>query len=682
MNKDEAKALIDKLRNELEECNYQYYVLDAPTILDKDFDDKLASLSALELRYPEFFDANSPTQKVGGWITKDFQTITHKYPMMSLGNTYSEEDLRDFDERVKKIITEDFEYVCELKYDGVAIGLTYENGQLIRAVTRGDGIQGDDVTVNVKTIKSIPLKLRGTDFPEEFEMRGEIVLPHKSFEKINSEREDVGEMLFANPRNAASGSLKLQDSKEVAKRGLDCYLYYLLGENLTFQGHYENLRKARDWGFRISDFMIKCKNIDAVLEYIHSMNEERQHLAFDIDGIVLKVNSLAQQQKLGFTAKSPRWAIAYKFKAERVCTKLNSISYQVGRTGAVTPVANLEPVQLAGTVVKRASMHNADFIQRMDIRSGDYVYVEKGGEIIPKIVDVDLEKRTSDTIPLNYISTCPVCETPLIRKDGEAIHYCPNEDGCAPQIKGKIEHFISRKAMNMDSLGEGKVEVLYENGLIKNWADLYELSAEKILNLEKTFYPEDGGSPRTVRFREKTVENILKGIEDSKTVTFERVLFAFGIRYVGETVAKKLVNHFKTIDHIINATKEELLQVDEIGDRIAESVIDYFQKPVSIAFVERMKKYGLQLVQNPKNSVVKSDKLQGKTFVVSGVFENYSRDGIKKVIEENGGKNSSAISSKTNYFLIGEKPGPDKVSKAKKNNVKTITEVEFVELLK
>ncbi len=681
MDRETAKRLIDKLTQEINKHNFDYYSLSVPTISDYDFDMLLEELVRLEKEFPELALADSPTKRVGGEVTKSFRQIVHKNPMLSLSNTYSEEEVEEFDQRVRKLLGgEDFEYVCELKYDGLAIGLTYKDGMLLHAVTRGDGEKGDDVTTNVKTIKSVPMRLFGGDFPEEFEIRGEIVMPRAEFERLNEERADIGEAPFANPRNAASGSLKMQDSAEVAKRALDCYLYHMIGDKLPFGNHYENLMKTRDWGFKIPIYMVKCKSSQDIFGFIHEWNEAREKLPFDIDGIVIKVNSFEQQRKLGFTAKSPRWAIAYKFKAERVSTKLISIVYQVGRTGAVTPVANLEPVQLAGTTVKRATLHNADQIGRLDIREGDRVFVEKGGEIIPKIVDVDASSRTMFSEPLRYITHCPECGTELVRKDGEAIHYCPNENGCPPQIKGKIEHFISRKAMNIDSLGEGKVEILFDKGLVKNVADIYDLSYESMIGLEKEYVPESGEKVRVVKFREKTVENILKGVEDSKKVPFERVLFALGIRYVGETIAKKLATHFKNIDELEKADFDELKEAEEIGEMIAGAVRGYFNNVENLGIIVGLKEKGLQFSIDESAYEKLSDKLEGKTFVVSGVFSK-PREEIKEMIALHGGKNSGSISSKTSFVLAGENMGPEKRKKAQQLNIPVISEDEFFRML-
>ncbi|MFA5783236.1 MAG: NAD-dependent DNA ligase LigA, partial [Bacteroidales bacterium] len=685
MTKEQTKKRIEELTREINEHNYYYYVLSNPLISDFDFDKLLEELIKLENDFPEYRDVNSPSQRVGGEITKEFKQIRHKYPMLSLSNTYSYDDVREFDERVRKAIPhkrDDFEYVCELKYDGLSIGLTYVNGILKHAVTRGDGEHGDDVTANVRTIKSIPLTLHGTDFPDEFEIRGEIIMPRKSFQRLNSEREEIGEAPFANPRNAASGSLKMQDPKEVSKRGLDCFLYYLPGENLPFNTHFENLKNAGNWGFKISDYMKKCFNIEDVLDYIRELDRKRKKLDFDVDGVVIKVNSLHQQEMLGFTAKSPRWAIAYKYKAERVSTKLLSVDFQVGRTGAVTPVANLEPVQLAGTIVKRATLHNADQIEKLGLHYGDYVFVEKGGEIIPKIIGADEVKRNlPEAKKYQYISNCPECNTVLIRKEGEAIHYCPNESGCPPQIKGKLEHFISRKAMNIESLGEGKIEILYDKNLVRSIADLYELTFEKLLGLEKEYFLEDQNKTRIVKFREKTVANILKGIEDSKKAPFERVLFAIGIRYVGETVAKKLALYYRNIDALMDAGFDDLLNVEEIGNKIAESIIAFFSNVQNRELILRLKNYGIRFKIDEAAYSPVSNKLKGNSFVVSGVFTKYSRDRIKKIIEENGGKNASSISSKTNYLLAGDNMGPEKKKKAASLNIPVITEDDFLKML-
>ncbi len=680
MDFESAKLRVEQLVEQLNIHNYNYYVLDKPVISDYEFDVLLKELSDLENQYPQLLMSHSPTQRVGGDIIKSFVQVKHKSPMLSLANTYSEEELKDFDNRIRKLLPNlDFDYVCELKYDGVAIGLTYVNGELQQAVTRGDGIQGDDVTANVRTIKSIPLKLKG-DYPDEFEIRGEIILPHAGFEKMNAERLEMGEDAFANPRNAASGSLKMQDSKEVARRPLDCFLYFLLGDNLPFSSHYENLIKAREWGFKIPNYIVKCNRIEEVFDFINFWDEARKDLPFDIDGIVIKVNDYHLWQELGFTAKSPRWAISYKFKAERVATTLLSVDFQVGRTGAVTPVANLKPVQLAGTVVKRASLHNSDFISNMDIRLGDTVFVEKGGEIIPKIVGVDESKRGNEMFPFSFIENCPECGSKLFRKDGEAAYYCLNENECPPQIKGKLHHFIHRKAMNIDSLGEGKIEVLFDNKLVKSIADLYDLDYQNLIGLEKTLISDEGKS-KTISFRQKTVENILKGIDASKNIGFERLLFALGIRFVGETVAKKLAFHYKNIDNLMMATYDDLITVDEIGDKIAESLLAHFKEAKNIEIIERLKTKALQFEMPENTGANLSNKLQGASFVVSGVFEKYSRDEIKKLIELNGGKNVGSISSKTNYVLAGDKMGPEKRNKAEELNIPIITEADFIAMI-
>jgi DNA ligase (NAD+) len=678
--KIQAKERITALSAELHEHNYKYYVLSAPEISDYEFDQKLKELESLEKNFPDLTSPDSPTQRVGGAITKSFKQVRHQNPMLSLSNTYSESEVSDFIHRIKKSISDDVQYVCELKYDGVAIGMRYDNGSLTMAVTRGDGEQGDDVTNNVKTINSIPLKLRGVGYPQSFEIRGEVMMPHQSFRQLNEIKIQNNETPFANPRNAASGSLKMQDSSEVAKRRLDCLLYFVLGENLPYQNHYENLMAARNWGMKVPENIAICNNSKEIFDFINYWEKARHELPYDIDGVVIKVNSYRQQEKLGYTAKSPRWAIAYKYKAETAVTELLSIDYQVGRTGAVTPVANLRPVQLAGTTVKRASLHNADIISKLDVRIGDKVFVEKGGEIIPKITGVDFSTRDMFSTPVEFTKYCPECNTPLVRKDGEAAHYCPNEDGCPPQIKGKLEHFVSRKAMNIDSLGEGKTELLFDKGLVKNPADLYDLKKEQLIGLEKAFPAEDGKKERKVSFKEKTVERILQGINASKTVPFHRVLFALGIRYVGETVAKKLASHFENITALMEAKFDDLIAIHEIGDRIAESVVKYLENENHRLVIERLQKHGLKLeTDDEKNSQIA--KLDGKTFVVSGVFTQFSRDEIKDTIEKFGGKNVSAISGNTNYLLAGEKMGPAKRNKAIELGVKIITETDFLEMI-
>ncbi|ELY2009814.1 NAD-dependent DNA ligase LigA [Flavobacterium psychrophilum] len=658
---------IQSLREELNLHNYNYYVLDNPTISDYDFDVKLADLQSLEKNNPEYFDENSPTQRVGGTITKNFETLKHDYRMYSLDNSYSKEDLLDWENRIQKALGDvPLEYICELKYDGASISITYENGRLVRAVTRGDGFQGDDVTNNIKTIKAVPIKLKG-DFPEKFDIRGEIILPFAGFEKMNQDLIEIGETPYSNPRNTASGSLKLQDSAEVAKRPLDCLLYSLIGNNLPFQSHFEGLEKARLWGFKVPKQSHLAKNMNEVFDFINIWDKNRHTLPYETDGVVIKVNDLHLQDELGYTAKSPRWAIAYKFKSEQVFTQLNSISYQVGRTGSITPVANLEPVQLAGTIVKRASLHNADQIEKLDIRINDTVFVEKGGEIIPKIIGVDLQKRPSNSQKTAYITHCPECQTKLERKEGEANHYCPNFYGCRPQIIGRIQHYISRKAMDIEGLGGETVALLYDNGLVKNYADLYDLSVKQILPLE--------------RMAQKSAENLVQGVQNSKNIPFENVLFALGIRYVGETVAKKLAKHYKNIDAIANANLLELVMVDEIGDKIAQSVVEFFDNQENISVLERLKNNGIQLAISEENNTVVSDKLLGKIFVVSGVFEIYSRDELKKAIEDNGGKVGSSISAKTNYVIAGQNMGPAKLEKANQLKVSIISESDFSALL-
>ena len=662
-----VKEKIDQLRADLHRHNYNYYVLNAPEISDKEFDNRMRELQELEKEHPEYQDDNSPTMRVGSDLNKNFTQVAHKYPMLSLGNTYSESEVTDFYDRVKKALNEDFEICCELKYDGTSISLTYENGKLVRAVTRGDGEKGDDVTDNVKTIRTIPLVLHGS-YPESFEIRGEILMPWEVFEELNREKEAREEPLFANPRNAASGTLKLQNSAIVASRKLDAYLYYLLGEELPCDGHYENLQAAAGWGFKTSEHMKKAHSLEEVFEYIRYWDTERKNLPVATDGIVLKVNSMRQQKNLGFTAKSPRWAIAYKFQAERALTRLNKVTYQVGRTGAVTPVANLDPVQLSGTIVKRASLHNADIIEGMDLHIGDMVYVEKGGEIIPKITGVDKDARSMLIgEKVKFITHCPECGSKLIRYEGEAAHYCPNETSCPPQIKGKIEHFISRKAMNIDGLGPETVDMFYRLGLIKNTADLYQLTADDIKNLD--------------RMGEKSAENIIKGIEASKEVPFERVLFALGIRFVGETVAKKIAKSFNDIDELENANLEKLINIDEIGEKIAQSILTYFANPLNRELIERLKSTGLQLYRREEDLSGYTDKLAGQSIVISGVFTHHSRDEYKELIEKNGGKNVGSISAKTSFILAGENMGPAKLEKAHKLGIKLMSEDEFLTLI-
>jgi len=675
MNSPEAKNKIESLSKIIEEHNHNYYVLDKPVISDFEFDKLLEELIALEKEFPEYLLPSSPSQRVGGAITKEFKSVKHKYPMQSLSNSYSQEDMLDFDRRVQEGLgmdndlfsTSEVEYVCELKFDGLSIGLTYENGELKQAVTRGDGVQGDDVTTNAKTIKSIPLILKG-NHPALFEIRGEIFMAKKVFEQLNKEREEIGEPLLANPRNTASGTMKMQDSAVVASRKLDCYLYNLLCENIPHKTHFDNLQAAKSWGFKISEHVKVCKNISEVIEYIDYWDKKRNALPFEIDGIVIKVNEYKKQQQLGFTSKSPRWAIAYKYKAEQVSTKLLEITYQVGRTGAITPVANLEPVQLGGTTVKRASLHNADIIEKLDVRIGDYVFVEKGGEIIPKIISVNLEKRNAGSEKTIYIDKCPECNARLIRKEEEAQHYCPNENGCPPQVKGKMEHFVSRKAMNISSLGGETINQLYEAGLLRNIADIYDLKKEQILPLE--------------RMAEKSAQNLIDGIEASKSVPFERVLYAMGIRHVGENSAKKIAKKVKTIDNLLSLNKEELIQIDEVGDTIAESVISHFNNPVNKEILQKLKNAGLQFSISEDAMAKTGDKLTGLTFVISGVFNKHSRDQLKEMIEMNGGKNSGSISAKTSYLLAGDNMGPEKLKKAEKLGVKIISEEDFEDLLK
>lgn len=668
MNKDEARKRIEELREELKIHNYQYYVLSNPTISDYQFDKLLKELTELEKQYPEFYDPDSPSLRVGGEITKEFRTVVHRYPMLSLGNTYSEEDLLDFDNRIRKLIGNDFEYTCELKFDGLAIGITYRNGEMLYAITRGDGTKGDDVTVNVKTIKTIPIRIKKKDIPEEFEVRGEVFMHRKAFEKLNQERIDNGEQPYANPRNFASGTLKMQDSKEVARRPLDCYLYTLLSPDLPYAGHYESMLAMRDWGYHVSEHITCCKNIQEVISFIELWEKKRSGLTYDIDGIVIKVNSFKQQKALGFTAKSPRWAIAYKYKAQEVETTLLSISYQVGRTGAVTPVANLKPVLLAGTTVKRATLHNANEIERLDIREGDTVLIEKGGEVIPKIISVNFSKRPETSKPTEFLKLCPECGAALQRKEGEAAFYCPNEDACPPQIVGKMQHFISRKAMNIDGLGDETIEQLYREGLIRDIGDIYQLHEKKdqLLSLE--------------RFGKRSVLNLLEGIEQSKKNPFEKVLFGLGIRFVGDTVAKKLAAHFKNIDNLAAASYEELTSVGEIGEKIAASVIEYFKSTRHRMLIARLKGQGLQF-EIAEKSVPKSDKLQGLSFVISGVFSRFSREEAREMIEQNGGKVLSGISSKLNYLLAGENMGPSKLEKATELNIPILSEDDFLQMI-
>ena len=673
----DEKQRIEQLRKELHEHNYRYYVLNQPTISDQDFDFKMHELQDLESRHPELADPNSPTQRVGSDLNQEFRQVAHKYPMLSLANTYNEQDVAEWYNSVKKGLGgEDFEVCCEMKYDGLSISLTYEDGRLVRAVTRGDGVHGDDVTANVKTIRTIPLVLHKTVGsndsgaehvpPREFEIRGEILMPWKVFERLNAEREAAEEPLFANPRNAASGTLKSQKSELVASRQLDAYLYYILGEELPSDGHYENLEIARSWGFKISEGMKKVRTLQEIYDFIGFWDGERKNLPVATDGIVLKVNSLRQQRALGFTAKSPRWAIAYKFKAERACTRLNEVTYQVGRTGAITPVANMEAVQLAGTTVKRATLNNEDFIRSFDLHIGDYVYVEKGGEIIPKIVGVDIDRRPLIAQPVQFVKRCPECGTPLVRYEGEAAWYCPNDAGCPPQIKGRIEHFISRKAMNIDSLGPETIDDYYRHGLVHNVADLYDIDVQQI----------NGDGSRT-----KSAQKIVNGIKASTQVPFERVVFALGIRFVGETSARLLARHFKTMDALQNASLQDLQEVEGVGEVIAKSVVAYFHNPVNLQILERLKGYGLQMSLSEEQIQGASDKLAGQSIVISGVFSHHSRDEYKAIIEQNGGKNVGSISGKTSFILAGENMGPSKLQKAEKLGVRIVGEEEFLEMI-
>ena len=686
MNKEEAKARISELGKIIENHNYNYYILTQPTISDYDFDMLLNELIDLEKQFPDLVLPDSPTQRVGGDLTKEFKTVKHRYPMLSLSNSYNIEEVKDFISRIKKTIEEDVEFVCELKFDGVSISLTYENGLFVKAVTRGDGTQGDDVTTNIRTIRSIPLRLKG-DYPDFFEMRGEVIMPHSSFNSINAEREDLGLQPFANPRNAAAGTIKLQDSKEVAKRKLDQYCYFMMmdDDKMIFNTHYESLTAAKQWGFNVSNFMAICKNVEDIEDFINYWDEKRKELPFDIDGIVIKVNDFKQREILGFTAKSPRWAIAYKFKAEEAHTKLLSVDFQVGRHGTITPVANLEPVQLAGTIVKRATLHNADFIEQLDLHHEDIVSVEKGGEIIPKITAVNIKLRKEDSKKIAFIEHCPECGTKLIKAEGETAWYCPNTLGCPPQIKGRIEHFISRKAMNIESLGEGKVEVLFDNNLIKDYSDLYNLTYDKIYGLEKIIVVEDDTNLlqeniRKVSFKEKTANNILEAIEKSKSVPFARVLFALGIKYVGETTAKLIAKAMGSIDNIINASLEELTDIEEVGGKIALSIKDFFADERNIDIINKLKESGLQFEQE-KKEVNENQVLSGMSIVVSGVFSTISRDEIKQLIEDYGGKNVSSISKKTSFVVAGDKMGPEKRKKAESLGIEIKTEEDFLAMI-
>ena len=668
MNKTEALQRISELREQLHTHNHNYYILSQPTISDFEFDMLMNELMTLEKKFPEYADDNSPSQRVGSDINLDFKQVAHEYPMLSLGNTYSEEDVRDFETRIQKLTEEKIEYVCELKYDGTSISLKYKNGKLVEALTRGDGVQGDDVTTNVKTIKAIPLSLQGNNYPDEFEIRGEIMMPFQVFNQLNLEREEQGESPFANPRNAASGSLKMQNSSVVAKRQLDCYLYYLLGKQLPARDHFKNLELARSWGFKISDDSKLCQSIDEVLDFIKYWDKQREELPVPIDGIVIKVNSLDQQDELGYTAKSPRWAISYKFKAEREATRLNSVTYQVGRTGSITPVANLDAVLLAGTVVKRASLHNSDIIANLDLHLNDSVFVEKGGEIIPKIVGVDVDEREADAEKIEFIQSCPECGTELIRLEGEANHYCPNSLLCPPQITGRIEHFIARKAMNIDGLGEETIELLYQQNLVKNISDLYRLKKEDLMPLD--------------RMGDKSADRILGSIKESLNVPFEKVLFALGIRHVGQTVAKKLAKTLTSIQRLKEASLEDLVEIDEIGDKIAKSIILFFEDEAQNKIVDELIEHGLQFELNQEELANQTNKLEGLAIVISGSFKSHSRDELKALIEQNGGKNTSSISKKTDLFLAGEKVGPSKLEKVEKFGIKTISEEDFIELIR
>ena len=691
MNEQEVKIRIKELTDLINQHNYNYYTLSQPTVSDFNFDMMLKELESLERQYPALADPNSPTQKVGGQITKNFIQVKHKYPMLSLGNTYSEEELREFDERVRKSIGDDFEYVVELKFDGLAISITYEKGKLVRAVTRGDGVQGDDVTANVKTIKSIPIQLPDGDYPDNFDIRGEIFIHRKTFEKLNNEyrkeleekgydEDEIKEKLYKNPRNFASGTLKMQDSAEVVKRPLDCFSYFIYADNQVAQTHFESLEKAKQWGFQVSDQYRLCKNITEVMAFIHHFDKQREHLSYEIDGVVIKVNSYAQQRELGFTAKNPRWAISYKYKAQSALTQLLKVTYQVGRTGAITPVANLKPVQLAGTTVKRASLYNADEIERLDLYENDWVFVEKGGEIIPKVTAVDVSKRGLFSEKIKYTDVCPECGTTLVRREGEVVHYCPNESGCAPQLIGKIEHFIGRKAMNIDSLGSETISGLYQKGMINNYADLYSLTYENLIGLELETYNEKKDQLTKRSLQEKSVVNILQGIEASKQVPFERVLFALGIRMVGETVAKKLARHFLTLEKLASANKEEIATIYEIGDKIADQVVKFFADQQNIEVIKKLKTASIKLEMEDELGVERSSILEGKSFVVSGTF-TISRDELKHLIEINGGRNIGSISKSLNYLIAGDKMGPEKLKKATTFNVPIITEEEFMKMI-
>jgi DNA ligase (NAD+) len=669
MATNQAKHLIDTLTAELKQHNYNYYVLAQPTITDYDFDQKLKQLAELEKQHPELADPNSPTQKVGGEVTKEFKTVKHRWPMLSLGNTYNEQELLDFDQRVRKAIGDDFEYVVELKFDGLSMSMTYEDGKLARAVTRGNGMEGDEVTTNVRTINTVPKTLAPGNYPDLFEIRGEVFMHRRAFERLNNERIETGEVAYANPRNFASGTMKLQDSAEVARRPLDCFLYALNMERSPFKTHWESLQAIKSWGFHVSEDSKLCGTIQEVLQFIEHWEQRRFELSFDIDGIVIKVNSYAQQDELGFTAKVPRWAISYKYKAERVETVLQSVDYNVGRTGAVTPVANLKPVLLAGTTVKRATLHNANEILRLDLHEGDTVYVEKGGEIIPKIISVNPDKRVAGAAPIAYRTTCPVCNTPLERKEGEAAFYCPNDEGCPPQIVSRMQHYVGRKAMDIDGLGDETIETLYQRGFLNHISDIYQLHsrADELKQMD--------------RFGERSITNMLAGIEKSKEKPFEKVLFGLGIRYVGETVARKLVAHFKTLERMQVASLEELTAVDEIGERIAQSLIEYFSGGIHQQELIKLKELGLQFVSEEKEVTLQSESLSGKTFIISGVFEKQSREELKELIEQNGGKILSSISAKLNYLVAGDNMGPAKLEKANKLNVPIITDEELLGMI-
>lgn len=681
MKPEEAKKKIDKLREVIDHHNHKYYVEAQPEISDREFDKLLEELIKLEGQFPQFFDANSPSQRVGGAITKEFPTVKHKYPMLSLGNTYSEEELSEFDKRVKKSVGE-VEYVCELKFDGIAIGLTYENGQLLRGVTRGDGEYGDDVTPNIRTIRSVPLTLKKGNYPDFFEVRGEVFMHRKEFERINNEREEAGLVLYANPRNTTAGTLKLQNSAMVAERNLDCFVYGFYSDDKSFKTHYDGLRELKKWGFKISDHVVKCANIKEVFEFIGEIEKLRIELAYDIDGVVVKVNDLHLQSELGYTAKSPRWAIAYKYKAEAAATVLQKITYQVGRTGAITPVANLSPVFLAGSTVKRASLHNADIMEKLDVREGDTVFVEKGGDVIPKITGVDKNKRPAGLHKTKFIDKCPECKTKLIRVEGEAAYYCPNDTGCPPQIIGRIIHYTDRKAMDIESLGAMRIILLYNKGLIHDLGDIYYLKYEDLIGLVQEVEGDDG-DVRRISFQEKTVQNLLAGIEKSKEQPFDNVLFGLGIRHVGDTVAQKLARHFKNIDNLMNATEDQLTEVPEIGGKIAKSVTEYFSNLLNLQLIEKLRNAGVQLkLKERDEDKPLSDKLAGLTFVVSGVFDNFEREELKKLIGRHGGRNSGSVSSKTSYLLAGEGSGPSKKEKAEKLGVAVIDEKEFMKMIK